>query len=192
VTSDLALEFGLDRPSGVIINAVYPDGPADKAGFRVGDVVISIGGKIVDDHEALRYRVATLPLGDTAKAKVIRKGRRLDLVLALREPIAKPEPDVSDLDGRNPFSGTRVANLSPAFAIENGFDDLARGVVLVGVRRGGVAERLRLTSGDIVLKVNGRDIETVKDLKKAIGKASKSWKIAIRRDGKILRREIKG
>ncbi|MDE0809326.1 MAG: Do family serine endopeptidase [Alphaproteobacteria bacterium] len=192
VTSDLAFEFGLDRPSGVIINDVYPGGPADKAGLRTGDVVISIGGKIVDDHEALRYRVATLPLGETTKAKVIRKGRRLDLDLALLEPLAKPEPDVSDLDGRHPFGGTRVANLSPAFAIENGFDEFARGVVLVGVRRGGIAERLRLASGDIVLKVNRRDIETVKDLKQAVRRASKSWKIAIRRDGKILRREIKG
>jgi serine protease Do len=85
-----------------------------------------------------------------------------------------------------------VANLSPAFAIENGFDEFARGVVLVGVRRGGIAERLRLASGDIVLKVNRREIETVKDLKQAVRRASKSWKIAIRRDGKILRREIKG
>lgn len=192
VTSELAGEFGLDRPSGVIINAVYPDGPADRAGLMVGDVVVSIDGKVVDDHEALRYRVATLPLGEKARAVIIRKGRRLSLDLALREPLALPAPDVSDLDGRHPFSGARVANLSPAFAIDNGLDDLARGVVLVGLRRGGVADRLSLAAGDVVLKVNGREIETVVDLKRAVARPRDQWRIAIRRGDKVLRREIKG
>jgi Do/DeqQ family serine protease len=192
VTPELAVEFGLDRPSGVIINAVYPNGPADRAGLKVGDVVVSIAGKVVADHEALRYRVATLPLGEKARAEIIRKGRRLDLDLALREPLARPAPDISDLDGRHPFSGARVANLSPAFAIDNGLDDLARGVVLVGVRRGGVADRLSLAAGDIVLKVNGREIETVGALKRAVASPRDLWRIAIRRGDKILRREIKG
>jgi Do/DeqQ family serine protease len=192
VTPELAGEFGLDRPSGVIINAVYPDGPADQAGLMVGDVVLSIGGKVVDDREALRYRIATLPLGENASAEVVRKGRRLSIDLALREPLAIPAPDVSDLDGRHPFSGARVANLSPAFAIENGLDDLARGVVLLGVRRGGVADRLSLTSGDVILKVNGEDVDTVGDLKRAVARSRDIWRIAIRRGDKILRREIKG
>lgn len=192
VTQELAEEFGLDRPSGVIINDIYPGGPADHAGLRIGDVVTALNGRVVDDHEALRYRVATLPLGESARAEVLRKGRRLGVDLALREPLASPAPDVSDLDGPHPFSGARVANLSPAFAIEKGLDDLARGVVLLGVRRGGVAARLSLTSGDIVLKVNGRDIETVDDLKKAVARSRDVWRIAIRRGDEVLRREIKG
>jgi Do/DeqQ family serine protease len=192
VTSDLAGGVGLDRPSGVIINAIYPDGPADLGGLRVGDVVVAINDKIVDDYEALRYRVATLSLGETAKAEIIRKGRRLNLDLPLREPFDKPAPDASDLDGRHPFSGARVANLSPAFAIEKGLDDLAQGVVLIGVRRGGVADRLSLVAGDIVLKVNGRDIQSVDGLKEAVAQTRDVWRIAIRRGDKILRREIKG
>ncbi|MDG2287132.1 MAG: Do family serine endopeptidase, partial [Alphaproteobacteria bacterium] len=192
VTSELAAEFGLDRPSGVIINAIYPDGPSDKAGLRVGDVVVSIGGKIVVDHQALRYRVATLPLGQKAEARVIRKGRRMKLDLALHEPPGFPASDISDLDGRHPFSGARVANLSPAFAIDNGLDDLASGVVLLALRRGDVADRLRLAAGDIVLKVNGADIETVEDLKKALSWPRDVWRIAIKRGDKILRREIGG
>ena len=192
VTQELAGEFGLDRPSGVIINAVYPDGPADRAGLRIGDVVISIGGKTVDDHEALRYRVATLPLGENARAEILRKGRNLNIDLALRGPLATPAPDVTDLDGRHPFSGARVANLSPAFAIEEGLNDLAQGVVLMGVRRGGVADRLSLKTGDIVLKVNGQDINTVGALKRAVAGTRDVWRIAIRRGDEILRREIKG
>ncbi len=192
VTPELANEFGLKRPSGVIINDVFPDGPADQAGLKVGDVVVALDGKEVDDHEALRYRVATLPLGDKARAEIIRKGKRINLDLALREPLAEPAPEISDLEGPHPFSGARVANLSPAFAIENGLDDLARGVIVMGIRRGGIADRLRLAAGDIVLKVNGADIESVADLKRAVDRAREVWRIAIRRGDQILRREIKG
>ena len=192
VTPDLAEQFGLDRPSGVIINAIFPDGPADRAGLAIGDVVVSIAGKGVDDNDALRYRIATLPIGKTAKAEVIRKGRHLALDLALDEPPAKPAADITNIDGRNPFSGARVANLSPAFALENGLDDMARGVVVLGVRRGSVANSLQLRVGDIIMEVNGKKIGSVSDLIKALRKVSQVWRIAIRRDDKVLRTEIEG
>jgi len=192
VTPDLAEQFGLDRPSGVIINAIFPDGPADRAGLAIGDVVVSIAGKGVDDNDALRYRIATLPIGKTAKAEVIRKGRHLALDLALDEPPAKPAADITNIDGRNPFSGARVANLSPAFAVENGLDDMARGVVVLGVRRGSVADNLQLRDGDIVMEVNGKEIVSVRDLTKAVSKSREVWRIAIRRGDKVLRTEIKG
>jgi Do/DeqQ family serine protease len=192
VTPDLAEQFGLDRPSGVIINAVFPGGPADRAGLAIGDVVVSIAGKGVDDNDALRYRIATLPIGKTAKAHVIRKGRHLALDLALDEPPAKPAADITNIDGRNPFSGARVANLSPAFALENGLDDMARGVVVLGVRRGSVADNLQLRDGDIVMEVNDKEIASVRDLTKAVRKSHKVWRIQIRRGDKVLRTEIKG
>lgn len=192
VTPDLAVEFGLERPSGVIINDVFPGGPADRAGLAIGDVVISVAGKPVDDKDALRYRIATRPLGEKTTAEVVRKGRRIMLTLALREPPDEPAPEVSDIDGRNPFNGARIANLSPAFAVENGLNDMARGVIVLGKRRGSVADNLGLRQGDIVLKVNGREIESVRDLKKAIRKKRKVWRVAIRRGDKVLRTEIPG
>ncbi|MDA1311514.1 MAG: PDZ domain-containing protein, partial [Proteobacteria bacterium] len=192
VTPDLAEQFGLDRPSGVIINAIFPNGPADRAGLAIGDVVVSIAGKGVDDNDALRYRIATLPIGKTAKAEIIRKGRHLALDLALDEPPAKPAADITNIDGRNPLSGARVANLSPAFAVENGLDDMAQGVVVLGVRRGSVADNLQLRGGDIVMEVNGKEIASVGDLTKAVRKSREIWRIAIRRGDKVLRTEIKG
>ena len=192
ITSDLARQLGLDRPSGVIINTIFPDGPADRAGLEIGDVVVSIAGKGVDDNDALRYRIATFPVGNTAKVEVIRKGRYLVLDLPLDEPPAKPAADVTDIQGRNPLSGARVANLSPAFALENGLDDMARGVVVLGVRRGSVANSLQLRVGDIIMEVNGKKIGSVSDLIKALRKVSQVWRIAIRRDDKVLRTEIEG
>jgi Do/DeqQ family serine protease len=192
VTQDLAVQFGLDRPSGVLINKIFPAGPADRAGLEIGDVVVSIAGKGVDDNDALRYRVATFPVGKTAEVEVIRKGRHLVLDLALDAPPGNPAAEITNIDGRNPLSGARVANLSPAFALENGLDDMARGVVVLGVRRGSIANTLGLRNGDIVTEVNGKGISSVSDLIKAVRKVREVWRIAIRRGDKVLRTKIKG
>src|SRR5690606_22161908 len=72
VTQDLAHGLGLAGPVGVGVNDVYPGGPAAKAGLDVGDVVVAINGRDVEDPEALRFRLATLGVGGTADLTVLR------------------------------------------------------------------------------------------------------------------------
>jgi Do/DeqQ family serine protease len=192
INQDLAVEFGLKRPFGVVINNIFPASPADESGLKIGDVIISIGDKTVNDTDALRYRIATLPLGESTSAKIIRKRKIKTLNIELREPINDPKPDVLDVNGRNPFSGARLANLSPAFAIKEGLDDMRRGVVILGRRRGSVADNLGLRQGDILIEINGDSIRTVKDVRKSIRKSRSKWKISIRRGTKILYTEIPG
>ena len=49
VTNDVAHSMGLRRPAGVLIENVYSDGPADRAGIRTGDVILEVNGRAVDD-----------------------------------------------------------------------------------------------------------------------------------------------
>src|SRR3546814_20690119 len=83
VTFELARSLGLDRPGGVLINAVYRGGPADRAGLKAGDVVLTVDGREVNDPRALKFRISTRRLGATVKPDVIREGRHGDLTLAL-------------------------------------------------------------------------------------------------------------
>ena len=192
VTPELAGQFGLDRPQGVLINEIYPRSPADRAGLAVGDVVLAVGGVAVADHDALRYRIATLPMGRETTLQVRRRGR--DLVLRVRPgaPAGEPRANATTISGRNPFSGATVANLSPAFALENGFDEMARGVIVMSTARGSAAYRVGLRAGDIVLSVAGRRIERVADLTSAVRGKRASWRISIRRGDQVLRSEIAG
>src|SRR3546814_15449922 len=75
VTQDLAEGLGLARPVGVVVNDVYPGGPAAKAGLDVGDVVVAINGRDIDEPEALRFRLATLGVGGTADPTVFPASR---------------------------------------------------------------------------------------------------------------------
>lgn len=185
VSADIAASIGLRRPVGVLVNEIYPGGPAEKAGLRIGDVISHIDGKEVDDGEALRFRVATGRLGGTARLTVLRRGEELSLSVALQAPPETPARDTTTLTGNHPMVGAVVANLSPALAEEIGFDGPARGVVVTEIK-GGPASRLGLKPGDVVAKINDQDVTSVKSLTGLLSRSGNAWRITIRRDGKLV------
>src|SRR3546814_7412130 len=105
----------------------------------------------------------------------------------MEAPKAETAPNVSELTGCSPLAGARVANISPAFAIEEGFDELARGVVVIDTARGSPAERLGLRRGDLLVSVNDRPIDRVTTLQRLLNGAGGSWTVSIRRDRKSTR-----
>ena len=186
VGSDVAKALGLDRPVGVVVETVYPGGPAAQAGLVPGDVVLAVNGREVDDSRGLNYRIATLPVGQRATLKVWRKKRTVEIAVALRPPPETPPRDVTQLGGNQPLAGAVVANLSPALAEELGMDRVRPGVVVLEVPRGSIAGRFGLRPGDVVLEVNGSKIATVASLAKALDGGGARWAIAIERGGRVL------
>ena len=119
-------------------------------------------------HEAgLRFRLATLSVGDTVPVKVIRGGKELVLEVPLAPPPEDPPRERSQLDGRQPLSGATVVNMSPAVADEMGISEWRNGVAVVEVQPGSYAARF-LRPGDMVTAINGQEVKSVADLKKRI------------------------
>jgi serine protease Do len=193
VTAEIAASMGLSRPAGALINAVVAGSPADRAGLRVGDVVLSIDGRAVDDPEALAYHFALKPLGERATLVGRRAGRPLEVSVDLASPPENPPRSVTDIGGQNPLAGARVANLSPALADELGLDPVtnAKGVIILGIARGSPAQRVRLRPGDIVLQVNRATIDSVADLQRNLNGAAE-WRIRFRRGGQELNLVARG
>jgi serine protease Do len=192
VTADVASGLGLDRPGGILVNAVYPGGPADEAGLQIGDVIVAVDGKEVVDAQGLRFRVATRPVGETATLSVLREGENLDLDIALKGAPEKPERNVTELKGRHPFAGLVVGNLSPAFAEELGIDSLVSGVVVLDIQRGSPARRLRLRPGDILVSIDDTSLKTVKDIHAALAQATGKIRLVLRRRDKMYNLVIQG
>jgi Do/DeqQ family serine protease len=186
VTADLAATLGLDRPRGVLINMVYPDSPADRAGVREGDVVLSIDGEEIDSESALRFRLATRRVGDRSDVAIWRNGRERDLELEAAAPPEIPARDQSLIEGNNPFAGAEVGNLSPAFNEELGFDLFQRGVIVLAVHRGSSAEYFGFQPGDLIEEVNGEPIGVVKDLVNAAADAegARALSLVLNRGGR--------
>ena len=192
VTSDLAASVGLKRPEGVIVRKLDPASPAARAGLRVGDIVIAVNGREVDDPGGMRFRIASLAVGARAMLTVLRSGRQIEIAMPLEAPPEIPRRDDATIDGRNPLAGATVANLSPALAEELSLDTLSRGVIVLGVADNSPAAQLGLTGGDIVVKIDGTGIDTVATLKRVLQRGVGRWALVIRRNGKLLSVVVQG
>jgi serine protease Do len=187
LTSDLAEGLNLDRPGGVIITKVHPNGPASRAGLRSGDIVLSVGGQPVQDLEALRFRIATAPIGGTANLEVMRDGEKIRGLLPLMAPPEDPPRNSLLLRGQHPLAGAVVASLSPALSEELELPGLWSGVVLLEVKRGSPARRLGFRRGDLIHAINGTEFETSEELAGVLQQSQETgrWKITYRRDDKV-------
>ena len=192
VTADLASSLELDRPHGVLISAIRDGSPAQRGGLLAGDVVVAVNGLPVDNPNELKFRIATLELDGSAKLTVLRRGKETILSMPLEVAPEEPARDESVIEGTNPFSGAKVANMNPALADELGVDTLSEGVVILGVARDSLARRARLQAGDYIVEINGQKIDSVARLKEVVkaGQRGRDWKIAVKRDGKVLTGEF--
>ncbi|WP_439815694.1 DegQ family serine endoprotease [Zavarzinia sp. CC-PAN008] len=192
VTPDIAQSLGLPRPAGVLVKGVHPDSAGAKGGLKVGDVITGIDGLAVEDPEALNFRMATRQVGGKARMEVLRDGRSLTFDVALTAAPESPPRDLRLIEGRGPFAGVRVGNLSPAFADEMGVDTAARGVIVVETAPGSPAARLGLRKGDVIVALNGAEVGSTRDLETLAGQRQRAWRVTIRRDGREIEAVVRG
>ncbi|MGZ2743504.1 Do family serine endopeptidase [Burkholderia stagnalis] len=100
VTPEIAESFGLQQKSGAIVAGVLQGGPADKAGIRPGDILVSVNGDEITDTTKLLNVVAQIKPGAAAKVHVVRKGKEFDVNVTIgkRPPPPKQALDEQDSD----------------------------------------------------------------------------------------------
>ncbi|TDI57460.1 MAG: DegQ family serine endoprotease [Alphaproteobacteria bacterium] len=192
VTPDIARSLGLNRPRGALVTRVSPDSPAALAGLRVGDLVLSIGNREVQNPAAVEYRLALYEIGARVRLKVLRRGEELRMAVRLERPPETVDPDLHLITGRSPLAGARVANLSPRLAIRLNLPADKTGVAVVDVDRGSPAARLGLRQGDVIVRIQGNAIGTSQQLVKATARRDRFWRLTIDRKGRISNYMIGG
>lgn len=191
VTPDIADSLQLDRPRGALVVKVAPEGPAAKAGMRVGDLITEIDGVAVEDPNGFGYRFATKGIrGETQLRIMNSRGKQRLAKVALMTAPDKPA-EQREIPGRSPFAGAVVSNISPALSEELGLDDITQGALVVEVRRRSTAARVGLRPGDIVVEVNGLVISNTRQLADVARNSFELWRIAINREGRVLRMTLR-
>lgn len=187
VTPDIAESLGMNRPGGVLVAGIYDDGPADKAGLRPGDVVIGINQKILQNNDALSYRLDTIGIGGDAELIVISGKERKVVTLRLVEaPETTPREDTR-IDAAAVLGGALVANLSPAVAQQVGVSSTRSGVIVLDVPRRTRAEANGVKKGDMIIAINGVEMEDVADVVEITSKESRrGWQVVLERSGQQL------
>jgi serine protease Do len=191
VTAEMAPTLGLPRPGGVVLKSVYPNGPVANAGLHAGDVILSVDGTEVDDMQGLNYRVATHKAGDVVKLHVSSGGKQRDVEATLAVPSENPPRQLTTVSGRNPMTGAKVENLSPAAAMDLQVSFTAKGAAVVEVAAGSIAANYGFQPGDILREINGKAVGSVNELIHALGSAQQ-WSMVVERGGRRLNLNVGG
>jgi len=183
VTADIAESLDLKFPQGVLISKLHKASPAKKAGLQIGDVITAINGRKITDPTELKFRLATVPIGKMADLDVLRRGKSMTLEMEAMTPPEDPPRNPTVLKGNHPLNGATVVNLNPSVGVELGLDTEREAVVVMEGR-----SRL-VGAGDIIVAINGDEIEDIKDLKRELAQAEgrASFDIIIERDGRQSR-----
>ncbi|WP_420961716.1 DegQ family serine endoprotease [Brucella sp. IR073] len=191
VTPDVAESLGLNQPYGALITAIDKGGPADKAGLKVGDLILSADGQRVDNPDVLAYRTLTTGIGNPIKLNVLTNSAEREVTVTLANP-PKDVTKMQTLDGDTPLAGADVADLTPTLTRKFRLGNAASGVVVTGVYRGSPAAQLNLRPGDIIRRVNGVDIASTSDLTQVLSAGTGLlWRFEFERNGAIIRQYIR-
>ena len=192
VTSDIAESLGLDRPIGALVTGVVRGSPAQAAGLRVGDLIVTVDGAKVEDPDGFGYRFVTKGIGGTVKLGLLRGGRERTITVELKGAPETVPRDELLIRGYSPFAGARVANLSPALSEEMGVAESEKGVIVVAVDRRSPAASVGLRRGDVVVEVNRRRVRNTRELARIAKSEPRTWRITINRDGQLIRMAFRG
>ncbi|MEQ1725245.1 MAG: trypsin-like peptidase domain-containing protein [Sphingopyxis sp.] len=210
LTEDLASSLGIERSHGEFVQRVVPDGAADRAGIRPGDVVLRINNLNVTPDNNLSFIVANIAPGTRVPVELIRDGRRMTVnatvatrpsaeELAASTPNFDPEAqeDFGTQEAPKPGADTTIRTqlgivtqaLTEEIARQIGVDAATRGVVIATLSPSSDAAAKQLRRGDIILNAHGRAITSNDDLAAAITEAKRQGRSAIL--VQVLRRGVR-
>jgi serine protease Do len=170
ITPDLKDKLGLKDKKGALVADISPGGPADKAGIKRGDVIVSFDEKEIKEMKDLPYIVASTPVGKTVTVEVIRKGRTKSIQVEIGTLEEEKEPP--KVAEASPDLGITLKELTPELARNFDLSETS-GLVVVQVERNSPAAAVGMRPGDIILEI---DQEPMKDLEQFIDKI-KNYKV---------------
>jgi serine protease Do len=172
ITPALAQSLGLDKARGALVASVSKDGPAERAGVKVGDVIVEFDGKEIKESNDLPLVVAQTPVGRSARLKVLRDKREVTLSVAVGE--LKEEEVVASAPEKGSL-GLTVQRVTPQMAESLGLER-AEGLVVTAVEPGSPGEEAGLRRGDVILEVDRKAVKTVAEYRKAVEEGRKKGK----------------
>jgi serine protease Do len=189
VTPDMAAAMGMkDGSKGALVATVVSGGPADKAGFQQGDVVTAINGSAVEDSRDLTRKVALVAAGQSATFNINREGKALELKATIGERPSEEKlasnatPQRESLGGgqaQGSAMGMSLAPLTPQVRRTRNLPEGATGVVITRIDPASAAAEQGLQPGDVLLKVNNRNIATAADLQAGVADAKRAGRKSV-------------
>jgi serine protease Do len=167
--------FGMDRPHGALVGQVTPGSPAEDAGVRQGDVVVSIDGKQVKDVEDLQLKIVDRAPGTKVDLGILRDGKERSITVELGELKTDEAATADDGEERGSPSarstdllGLRLEELTRPVRSELDIPRDVEGLLVTEVDQSKPAGRAGLQRGDIIMRVGNDEILTLRSFEEAV------------------------
>ncbi|MNJ96707.1 putative periplasmic serine endoprotease DegP-like precursor [compost metagenome] len=175
--------LGMGDVRGAVITNMDPKGPAFKAGIKVYDVVTEFNGRTIKSSLDLMDAVSDSPIGKSVKAQVLRNQKTvsLNVVVTERPEDTKKRPQQSKkYDGQKaPFNlGFTLMDANDDLRTEWGLPQTVKQPVVIGTDRMSPASLSGLRVGDVILDVNKKNVEKVKDVLTSLKQGTNTLRIA--------------
>jgi serine protease Do len=171
---ELAKELGVK--DGVGVHEVIEDSPAAKAGLKAGDVLIEVEGKLVKEVNQLQRVIGNFKPGQNVKMRVVsysdKKTRNVTVKIG-ELPAEEPAAKVGSKEDTAPDKLGLIVSAGKG------------GITIEAVQPGSVAEQVGLEPGDVILKVNRKEVNTIAAYKKQVGDSKRLY-FEIKRKGRTL------
>lgn len=170
LTKDFAEAYGIKGEQGAVVGDVIQDSPADKAGIKRGDVLLSVNGEKVKNPQEFVTKIRQKLAGDTVVLELVRQKRTMKIDVVLGEvPGSQGDFKQSDTDGTRLLEGLglRVGPVTEEIQKELQLKN-RDGIAVLSVENGSIAQRAGMRVKDILLEVNGERITNVQSLDKIV------------------------
>jgi len=167
LTPEMAEQFQVKEKEGVLVAQVHQGTGAEKAGLASGDIIKSVDDKTIKNVTELVKEIQKKKVGQKAKLSVVRDGKPMTIEVTTSAMPDKPEA-IKEKEIEEKL-GAQIQELTPQLAARYRIsNEIKRGVVIISVEDGSPADELGLQEGDVILEINRKKIETIKDFEKAI------------------------
>ena len=176
ISEDIAKNLNHKNKNGALVSDVFKDDPADKAGIKVGDVIVEINGKAIKDTHELLLTIASLHVGEKVLIKGLRDGKEISFQVVVTERKDKPEIALTKKSGG--YFGIAAQEITKDLAKQMGISSDA-GVIVTDVEEGSPADDVGIQTQDIIVQVNKVKVSSMKKYTTEMNKAAEKKSVIL-------------
>jgi serine protease Do len=175
LSTEMAEALHVKDQTGALVAEVLPSSPAQSAGIKVGDVIMSFDDTLLKDPRDLSKAVAKAEPGSKVNILIMRNGRSQQLTTTI-ERNAQNDVAINDNMPRDPNNaknldaalGVALGQLTSEARAQLNLDDNVQGALVVGVKNGSAADNSGLKPGDIIVRINNAEVADANSAKQAL------------------------
>ncbi len=174
VTDQIAESLEMGAARGALVAGVTEGGPAEDAGIKSGDVIVTFNDHPVEEMRDLPRMVAETPIDQKAKVKVLRNGKQIELKVKVGElPEDVKERKDSGVEDKSSMQllGLTLAPLKEPLRQTYKLDSRSKGVLVTDVKEGSAGKKAGLQPGDLIIEVAPDTVVSPEQFKTRIEKA---------------------